>query len=192
MFVAPRMQIRLPRDQYLGTKIYFVTICCEDRRSIFLDANRAERAIEALKRISDAMGFLVHAYCLMPDHVHVLAEAQSATSNLIKFVAQWKQSTGYLFRDEPPRRFWQRRFYDHILRRPEDSDSVAWYIWRNPVRKGIVAEASQYPFSGSFTVEWPKNPQANERWVPPWKERDLHRDALKLAPTLRKPRRGAL
>jgi putative transposase len=170
MFVAPRKEIRLPRDQYTGTKTYFVTICCEDRRPIFLDANRAKTALDALKRVSEAMGFLVHAYCLMPDHAHFLVEARSATSNLIKFVAQWKQSTGFAFRQELPRRFWQRRFYDHILRRPEDSDAVAWYIWMNPVRKGIVAEASQYPFSGSFTVEWPKNPPANERWVPPWKE----------------------
>jgi putative transposase len=167
MFVAPCKQIRLPRDQYLGTKIYFVTICCEDRRAIFLDANRAERAIEALKRISKAMRFLVHAYCLMPDHVHLLVEAQSATSNLIKFVAQWKQSTGYLFRHELPRRFWQRRFCDHILRRPEDSDAVSWYIWMNPVRMGIVAEASQYPFSGSFTVEWPTISPPGVQWRPP-------------------------
>jgi putative transposase len=170
MFVAPRKEIRLPRDQYVGTRIYFKTICCEDRDAIFLDANRAKTAIEALKRVTKAMGFLVHAYCLMPDHVHFLIEAQCTTSNLIKFVAQWKQSTGYAFRHELPRRFWQRRFYDHVLRRPEDCDAVAWYIWMNPVRKGIVAEASQYPFSGSFTVEWPKNPPANEPWMPPWKD----------------------
>jgi putative transposase len=169
MFVAPRKEIRLSRDQYVGRKIYFVTICCEHRRPIFQDANRGRIAVETLKRVSESMQFSVHAFCIMPDHAHLIAEGQIVTSNLVKFVAQWKQLTGYLFRDELPPRFWQRRFYDHVLRHAEDCDSVAWYIWMNPVRKGIVTEPSQYPFSGSFTVEWPKVSAPSVEWLPPWK-----------------------
>ncbi len=81
--------------------------------------------MESLKRVSTSMGILVHAFCVMPDHVHILVEGKHPTSDVVRFIAQWKQSTGYLFRNELPRRFWQRRFYDHVLRRPEDSDSVA-------------------------------------------------------------------
>ncbi len=169
MFVAPRKEIRLPRDQYLGRKIYFVTICCEDRRPIFQDADRCKIAIDALKRVSESMHFLVHAFCFMPDHVHLLVEGQIAASNLVRFVAQWKQLTGYLLRAQLPPRFWQRRFYDHVLRGPEDCDSVAWYIWMNPVRKGMAAAPHLYPFSGSFTVDWPKVSPPPTDWSPPWK-----------------------
>jgi putative transposase len=169
MVVAPRKEIRLPHDQYLGRKIYFVTICCQDRFPIFRDASRCRIAIDVLRRLSASMRFLVHAYCLMPDHVHLLVEGQLATSNLVKFVAHWKQSTGYMFRRELPPRFWQRRFYDHILRETKDSEAVAWYIWMNPVRKGIVAEPHEYLFSGSFTVEWPRISAPASQWLPPWK-----------------------
>ena len=169
MFAAPRKEIRLPREEYVGKKIYFITVCAEERRPIFLDGNRANISIEALKRISQSMHFLVHAFCIMPDHVHFLVDAKNASSNLIRFVAQWKQLTGYLFRHELPRRFWQRRFYDHVLRKAEQSDSVAWYIWMNPVRKGMVTEPQQYPFSGSFTVDWPKVSAPAVSWLPPWK-----------------------
>jgi putative transposase len=172
MTIVPRENIRLARHEYLGRKIYFVTICTEGRRVIFQDANRDTAAIAALRKVSEAMNFFVHAFCLMPDHAHILVEGKTFASDLVKFVAQWKQNTGYIFRDELPRRFWQRRFYDHVLRRPEDSDVVAWYIWMNPVRKGIVAEASMYPFSGSFTVEWPKTAAAVGVWVPPWKSEE--------------------
>jgi putative transposase len=172
MTIVPRENIRLARHEYLGRKIYFVTICTEGRRVIFQDANRDTAAIAALRKVSEAMNFFVHAFCLMPDHAHILVEGKTFASDLVKFVAQWKQNTGYTFRDELPRRFWQRRFYDHVLRRPEDSDVVAWYIWMNPVRKGIVAEASMYPFSGSFTVEWPKTAAAVGVWVPPWKTKE--------------------
>jgi putative transposase len=106
---------------------------------------------------------------MMPDHVHLLVEAEIVTSDLVSFVAKWKQATGYLFRQELPQRLWQRRFYDHVLLQAKDSDAVAWYIWMNPVRKGIVSEPQQYPFSGSFTVEWPKVCAPSTPWLPPWK-----------------------
>jgi putative transposase len=169
MFLAPRKQIRLPPDEYLGTAISFVTICTENRLAIFHNASRSNTAVEALRRTARLMQFLVHAFCLMPDHAHFLVEGTSASSDLLRFVSQWKQQTGYLFRDELPKRFWQRRFYDHILRGDDDSESVAWYIWMNPVRKGIVAEPHQYAFSGSFTADWPNTSAPARCWNPPWK-----------------------
>jgi len=164
----PRKNIRFPRNEYVGRRIYFITICTENRLPIFQNAARAKTSIELLKSVSSSMHFHVHAFCMMPDHVHILVEAKTDTSDLVKFVARWKQSTGYSFRHELPPRFWQRRFYDHALRRAEDSESVAWYIWMNPVRKGLVAQPQQYPFSGSFTVEWPRGMPNIAAWVPPW------------------------
>ncbi len=169
MFTAPRKQIRLPPDEYLGLAFSFVTICCENRRIIFQDSSRGTIASEALKRTSQEAQFRVHAYCLMPDHVHFLLEGTSPGSNLIRFVTQWKQQTGYLFRNDLLKGFWQRRFYDHILRSDDNPESVAWYIWMNPVRKGIVSEPHQYPFSGSFSTEWPKASVPAKSWSPPWK-----------------------
>jgi putative transposase len=169
VFTTPRKQIRLPPGEYLGTAISFVTICCEDRIAIFQDPKRCRVAIDSLRRTSQAMQFLVHAFCLMPDHVHLLVEGISPGSDLVRFVSQWKQQAGYLFRKELRKGFWQRRFYDHILRSGEAVDAVAWYIGMNPVRKGIVLRPHEYPFSGSFTTEWPKVCAPARAWNPPWK-----------------------
>jgi len=169
MFIAPRKQIRLPPDEYLGISISFVTICSEHRIPIFHHASRGNIAIAALRDVSRSLQFLVHAFCLMPDHVHLLVEGTTPGSDLVRFVARWKQQTGYLFRHDLPKRFWQRRFYDHILRSGDDSDSVAWYIWMNPVRRGMVAEVHQYPFSGSFSADWPNISAPAKSWSPPWK-----------------------
>jgi REP element-mobilizing transposase RayT len=95
-----RKDIRLPSDHYVGQRIYFVTICCEGRAPFFSPAHRCKIAIEALERASDSMHFLAHAYCVMPDHTHILAEGNTSDANLVRFVAHWKQSTGYLLRDE--------------------------------------------------------------------------------------------
>jgi putative transposase len=171
MFAPPRKQIRLAPDEYIGRGIYFITLCTQDRIPIFHDARRCRMAIDALRIVANRLKFIIHAYCLMPDHTHLLVEGQTPSSNLLRFVLQWKQLTGYLFRRELPPRFWQRRFYDHILRHAEDSEAVAWYIWKNPVRKGMVEKPELYPFSGSFTLDWPKvfSPPSCA-WTPPWKE----------------------
>jgi putative transposase len=170
-----KCQIRLPSDHYVGQRIYFVTICCEGRSSFFGPPDLCKTAIEVLRRVSVSMHFMIHAYCIMPDHRHILAEGSTPGSNLTRFVAKWKQSTGYLLRDEASTPIWQRRFYDHVLRKATNCEAVAWYIWMNPVRKGMVAEPEQYPFSGSFTVEWPKLAPADTKWLPPWKTEERTR-----------------
>jgi putative transposase len=167
--ILRRKNIRLSRQEYIGKRIYFITVCAEERRCIFQDSARATAVITELRKVAARMNVLVHAFCVMPDHVHILVEGKTPTTDLVRFVAQWKQGTGYMFRRDLPPRFWQRRFHDHVLRRPQDSESVAWYIWMNPVRKGIVAEPQSYPFSGSFTVEWPKSAPVEPTWLPPWK-----------------------
>ncbi len=80
MTIVHRKGIRLTRREYVGRRIYFITICSEERIPIFRDAKRATVAVAALKRVSRSMDILVHAFCVMPDHVHVLVEGKSSTS----------------------------------------------------------------------------------------------------------------
>lgn len=42
----------------------------------------------------------------------------------------------------------QRSFYDHVVRREEGLQEIARYILNNPVGKGLVERADQYPYSG--------------------------------------------
>ncbi len=41
--------------------------------------------------------FQVHAYCLMPDHVHLLVEGAITLSNLLEFVRVFKMKTSFQF-----------------------------------------------------------------------------------------------
>ena len=62
------------------------------------------------------MNFMVHAYCIMPDHVHFLVEGGAPDCNLIMFVSRWKQVTGFAARDSSGSNLWQKGFYDHVVR----------------------------------------------------------------------------
>jgi putative transposase len=50
---------------------------------------------------------------------------------------------------ETGRKLWQRSFHDHGLRKEENIENIARYIWENPVRKGMVDHAPKYLWSGS-------------------------------------------
>ena len=165
-------RIRLPAERYLGQQFYFVTLCFHRRRRLGADRRIARWLIDELRNHTAACEFFVHAYCVMPDHVHVLVAGASETSDLLKFVMSFKQKTASEFVHATHRPLWQFKYYDHILRGRDSADRVAWYIWMNPVRKGLCATPAAYPFLGSFTAiggRMLKGVAAAE-WTPPWKD----------------------
>jgi putative transposase len=166
-----RKKNRLELADYFGRKRFFITTCCEGRREIFGHVEIAEEIVACLRAEADRFDFDVHAYCVMPEHVHFLAESRSDASNLIRFVKAFKQATGYACRARIRRPLWEKSFYDHILRSGDSVEGVAWYIWMNPVRKGLCREPREYPFSGSFILPWP-SAEPSKLWTPPWKSED--------------------
>ncbi|HET9401723.1 MAG TPA: transposase [Candidatus Acidoferrales bacterium] len=165
-----RKTIRLNRSNYVGLRRYFVTMCCARRAQIFVNPAIVARAIEILNGSSAQFGFAVRAYCFMPDHAHVLAEGLEATSSLLDFIHDFKQRTAFEFGRDATGPLWQFKYYDYILRNRDSQESVAWYIWMNPVRKGLVNDPWDYPFSGSFTFNWKDRLRPPEAWSPSWKK----------------------
>lgn len=115
----------------------------------------------------------------MPDHVHLLAAGASKTSDLTAFVASFKKETGFEFEKKTGRRLWQFKYYDRILRGNDSANRVAWYIWLNPVRKGLCRERHEYPFAGSFTEIGKKmfSGAAPPEWSPPWKREKVSNES---------------
>ena len=162
--------IRLPKENYLGERSHFVTICCFGRRPLLADASMVPWLRELLATEAARTGFVVHAYCFMPDHVHLLVQGTSSTSDLMRFVSSFKQKSAFEYRKRTGVALWQFKYYDHILRRRDVATHVMAYIWLNPVRKGLVREVEDYPYSGSFSLPWKEKQCISPgEWVPPWK-----------------------
>jgi REP element-mobilizing transposase RayT len=142
---------RLATFSYRGPYRYFVTIKTARGQEVFTgDWPYAETTV-ILSRAAACSGFDVLAYCFMPDHVHLFVEG-SDEADLIKFVRDFKQRTAYAYKKATGGTLWQRSYYDRILRADEATQTVACYIWNNPVRKGLAASALEYAFIGSFVV----------------------------------------
>jgi len=130
-----------------------VTIGLRDRRRAFAAVRIAAAAVEVLRRHAARTGVPVYAYCLMPDHVHLVL-GPSKDCDIVEFVGQLKnlvQRAAWKLGMEG--KLWHSGFYDHFLRAEERIERVVEYVLDNPVRAGIVEARRHYPFSGSLVFD---------------------------------------
>ena len=142
-----RKNIRLPREAYeVPLQIFSVTLCTQDRRPLFQNETWAKTLLSNLETGPIGRESERYAWCLMADHLHLLIGPREG--NLVDILSRWKSYTGHILRKnglkEP---CWQRGFYDHALRNEEDIQKVAEYIVNNPIRKGLVDNWREYPYS---------------------------------------------
>ena len=160
--------IRLSTASYRGRQCYFVTLCCCNRRQVFSDLTACCWFLEVLRSESATRGFAIHAYCIMPDHIHFLAEGLLPSSDFSNFVKTLKLKTCRVYRRSSSQPLWQKKYFDHVLRPNEPVEPVAYYIWMNPVRKGLFRTVGEYPFAGSLTQMSTQMPAPSALWCPPW------------------------
>jgi len=143
---------RLGAFDYLGFYRYFLTMCTHHRARLFVSDPAVRVVVAQLSRTADAERFSVIAYCLMPDHIHVLVEGTHPAADFREFVRVFKQRSAFHWKRENASTLWQRSYFEHVLRDEEDTVGVARYILENPVRAGFVERPEAYPYLGSMTV----------------------------------------
>jgi putative transposase len=144
---------RLKTFDYLGFHRYSLTFCTNRRREIFTSADVVDLAFEQILRSTRENQFAVITYCFMPDHLHLLVEGLSESSDGKRLIASAKQYSAYHFAQHHGSRLWQRYPFEHVLRDDESTLVVARYILENPVRAGLVSRVEDYPFVGSLVYE---------------------------------------
>ena len=140
---------RIDGFSYFGPHRYFLTFCTRSRARIFTDPAIVSETVEQIRRTSQDERFALLAYCVMPDHVHLLVEGSSETSDLRRFVKLAKQRSGAQHALKHGGALWQEGYHDRVLRAEDDMRLIARYILENPVRAGLVQHATEYAFSGS-------------------------------------------
>ncbi len=165
-----RKNIRLPHSNYLGHQWYFLTTCTESRLPVLHNSALVTEHLDVLRHCAQAQAFDLQAYCFMPDHLHLLVSGALDTSDCMEFICGFKQRSAFTFKKSTGKKLWQHKPYDRILRRDERWEGVAYYIWMNPVRKGLCARPEEWPYSGSWTMDWKlRLTPPKELWEPPWK-----------------------
>ncbi len=105
--------------------------------------------LRLLKKYGNEAGLSFWAYCLMPNHVHLIALPKTPDS-LREAIgnATWKYAVAINLREDWRGCLWQGRFYSCPMDHPHLM-AAARYIERNPVRAEIVKRAEEYRWSSA-------------------------------------------
>ena len=106
--------------------------------------------VEDNLRHFDGSRYRLLAWCVMPNHVHVVAEMLGEYS-LEEVTHSWKSYTAHRVNRILSRRgpVWQREVFDRYMRSLEHLAYTIRYVEENPVAAGLVAEARMWPFSNA-------------------------------------------
>lgn len=144
---AYRRSPRLKDFDYMGPLAAHIILVTRQRAPIFTNPEVAQTALTILEDASQKYQAKVHAYCIMPNHLHLLVEIPEGVS-LERLVRWFQQMSGYSLKQRLGSFGWQVSYYDHILRKEEAIADVARYIWSNPVVGGLVEDWRVFEFSG--------------------------------------------
>jgi len=123
-------------------EIYFITINCLCRGiNRLATPGIAEALLESVRLRNEQSIWFAHLFLFMPDHVHALLSFPPARRTLKEIVRLWKRWSARQLGIQ-----WQRDFFEHRLRSDEIYREKADYILANPVRKGLVKEAKDWPY----------------------------------------------
>ena len=139
----------LAPQRTLGQTGTFVTVSVRERQRLFTNGQLVATCREQIQSACRTNAFQIIADCYMPDHLHLLLEGLSDCSDLRKCVKDAKQRTSYQAIRLGLGRLWQSGYHDRIVRQDEDIARYADYIIQNPVRAGLVARASDYPYAST-------------------------------------------
>lgn len=150
------------RIEYPGA-FYHVTSRGNERKDVFKSQRDREKFLSYLESAVVRYGAVVHTWCLMSNHYHLLLETPSGNLSQIMrhingayttYVNVKRKRAGHLF---------QGRYKAILVEADVCALQLSRYMHLNPVRAGMVAKPEHYPWSSyrsyigdSMTPAWLK------------------------------------
>lgn len=146
---------RKPRVWFPGA-IYHITARGNRRDSIFHDSQDYQYYMGLIESCRKDFPFNLHAYCLMPNHIHLLLETKDEPpGSIIKFI-HTRYALHFNKRYELTGHVFQGRYHSQVIDSENYFLKASSYIHLNPVEAKIVRRPEHY-FWSSYASYVDKN-----------------------------------
>ncbi len=146
------------------------------KAEVFLDDEDREKYLHFLRKYARKHGLETHAYCLMSNHIHLVATPlKSHSMSRALGSANMCYAQHFNRKYSLSGRLWQGRFFSCVLDERHALAAVR-YAERNPVRAGLVGHAWDYKWSSAQGhIGEARDPLLSKNWPPQdmlaqWKE----------------------
>ena len=124
----------------------FVTTATQGRRPLFEISRVAELFIDTLLHYRIQGHYKLHAYLVLPDHVHLILTPRAMplahAVNLIQL--------GFVHRIDSQIPIWDPTYAAYSIRSLRDLATVRGYLHQVPVRAHLTPTAELYPYSSAY------------------------------------------
>jgi putative transposase len=138
--------------------VYFITTETWQRRQIFLKPEPARIVLEQLLECRDRGFYKLHAFALMPEHLHILI-TPSESASLEKAIMMIKGGSAYRIKKELLYSFpiWMKSYHDRWIRDTHEYRMRRQYIELNPVKARLAQKPAEYRWgsaSGQYRLDF--------------------------------------
>lgn len=151
---------------------YFFTVNLLQRNGNDLLVRHIEHLREAVREVRALHPFIIHAWVVLPDHLHCVIELPEDDAD---FALRWRLIKMNFSKSLPrserisevrqrrgERGIWQRRYWEHLIRDERDFQVHVDYVHINPYKHGLVARVADWPHStfhryvaaGVYPADW--------------------------------------
>ena len=151
---------------YFPGLTYHIVQRGNNRQPCFFEPENYQFYLELWRTVSSRYGAIVHAYCLMTNHIHFLATPNSKTSlsNTMKVVgSRYAQYINLKYKRTGT--LWEGRHRSSLVQTERYLLTCMRYIELNPVRAGMVDRPEGYKWSSYGINAW-----GDESWLIPHAE----------------------
>lgn len=126
---------------------YHVTSRGNERKTVFRNTGDRERFLSYLESAHHRYGAILHVYCLMDNHYHLLLETPRGNLSQILHHINGAYTTYFNIRHGRSGHLFQGRFKAILVEKDSYSEELSRYVHLNPVRAGLVKNPLEYRWS---------------------------------------------
>ncbi len=134
------------RLEYAGA-VYHVTSRGDRREDIYVDDDDRVAWLEVLENVCERFNWVVHAYCQMTNHYHLLVE--TVDGNLSRGMRQvnGRYTQRFNRRHMMAGHLFQGRYKAILVQKESYLLALSRYVVLNPIRAGMVERLEDWPWS---------------------------------------------
>ena len=134
------------RIEYPGA-YYHITSRGNERKAIYKSYRDREKFLGYLETASKRYGAVIHVYCLMTNHYHLLLETPRGNLSQIMRHINGAYTTYFNKKRERAGHLFQGRYRAIVVDADEYAQELSRYIHLNPVRAGMVSRPEEHIWS---------------------------------------------
>jgi putative transposase len=145
-----------PPHYFVPDAMYMVTGAILHKQHLLSEEKRKEFVLQTLFERAELLGWNLEAWAILNNHYHFIAQAPEDATTLEKLIRQIHSITAIEFNRQDRasgRQVWHN-YWDTCLTYEKSYLARLHYVHENPVKHGLVENASDYPYcSNKWFIE---------------------------------------